>query len=98
MNINHITIAGKEYPVKFTFSVLAALERETDHKNILNEIQDWGVNDAIVMAYLGCKKADPNFNMTVEEVGDGFTGESLDQVFKAFTSQMAEALGVTEKK
>lgn len=95
--MNKISLSGKDYPIKFTMSVLAGIERETDHKNILNEVMDLGVNDAIVMAYLGCKKADSDFNMTLEEVGDAFNGETIAQVFEAFASDMANVMG-NEKK
>lgn len=94
---NMITLSGKKFPIRFTMAVLAGIERETEHKNILNEVMDLGVNDAIVMAYLGCKKADPDFNMTLEEIGDAFTGETIMQVFDAFASDMSQVMS-TEKK
>lgn len=94
--MNQITL-DKPRTVRFTFSVLAEMERMTDHKNILNETQNFGLNDAVIMAYLGCKKADPTFNMTLEEVGDLMTGESLEQVFKAFASDMNSIMS-SEKK
>lgn len=94
--MNQITL-DKPRPVRFTFSVLAEMERMTDHKNILNETQDFGLNDAVVMAYLGCKKADKDFRMTLEEVGDHMSGESLEQVFKAFAADMTSIMA-SEKK
>lgn len=88
----------EDYPVKFTISVLAALERETEHKNILNELMDFGLNDSIVLAYLGLKKADPNFNMTLEEVGDAFILEvTMVQVFEAFASDMSQVMSTGKK-
>lgn len=78
--------------------VLSQVERDTDHKNILAEYQDWGLHDALVMAYHGCRKADPNFNMTLEEIGDAFELETLTEVFSAFKSDMETQTDKAEKK
>jgi hypothetical protein len=94
--MNQVTL-DKPRPVRFTFSVLAEMERMTDHKNILNETQDFGLNDAVIMVYLGCKKADPDFSMTLEEVGDHMRGQSLEQVFKAFAEDMTTIMAGEKK-
>lgn len=96
--MNQITLGKKKYPIRFTMFVLSQVEQETDHKNILAEITDWGLHDALTMAYYGCRKANPDFNMSLEEIGDLFEPETLTEVFNAFTKDMVRESAEPEKK
>ncbi|MEM7298208.1 MAG: hypothetical protein AAF391_08085 [Bacteroidota bacterium] len=95
---NEIILGDKKYPIKFNYMVLAQIERESEHKNILNEIDELGVYDAILMAYLGCKAADKDFALTMEEVGELFKSETLVEVFKFFIEDMGNLNSDSEKK
>ena len=94
---NTITLGEKEYPVRFTWMVLGQVEKETG-LNALNSIENIGINDSIALAYYGLKKANPDFKMSIEEVGDAFTGKTFSEVFNAFSNDMATEKAKSEKK
>ena len=92
---NQVTLNNKKYSIRFTYSVLAEIERETG-KSFLNFDPDkLNVGDCIIMAYYGCRKADKEFNLSAEQVGDYFTGETFTEVFTAFAHDMQ---GESKKK
>ena len=94
--MSKITIEGKAYSMRFTYSVLASIERETG-KSFLNfDLDKIGVGDCIVMAYYGIKKAHPEFDLTIEDVGDNIGGGDFEIIFKQFTEDMSK--GNSEKK
>lgn len=94
---NHVTLNDKKYPVRFTYSVLAKIEKETGKSFLQFDLDKIDVGDVIVMAYYGCLKADPEFKLSIEDVGDAFHANSFTEVFEAFTNDMAKPMK-SEKK
>lgn len=94
---NHVTLNGKKHPVRFTYSVLANIEKETGKSFLQFDPDKIDVGDCIVMAYYGCRKANPDFKLSIEDVGDSFHQDSFVEIFQAFTEDMAKPMK-SEKK
>lgn len=86
----------KQRSVRFNYYTLGQIEKETG-KSFLNfDPESIGIGDSIIMAYYGCKCADPDFDLTIEQVGEHFKSKTFSELFEAFTNDMIRLNG--EKK
>lgn len=94
---NHVTLNNKKYPVRFTYSVLAKIEQETGKSFLSFDPDNICVGDCIVMAYYGLRKANPDFDLSIDDVGDAFEADTFTEVFQAFTEDMAKKAEAVKK-
>lgn len=99
---NKITLAGTEYPIKFTYSALMELERKTKKtfSEIAQQLGRGSMTLIIEIAFVGLKTAarinKGKFKLSIEELGDIMTPESLLEVTTLFGEAFAPQEASTE--
>lgn len=94
---NHtITIAGKDYRMEFNLYALMEFERSTG-KNTLMGIQEFNTRDSLELTRCGIKGANPDFDMTIEEIGKHMKAQNLNTVMIAFAEDQGADLEQKEK-
>lgn len=90
-----IKLEGKEYPVKFTYSALMELEKRTkkNFSEIAAELGRGNMTLLVEIAFVGMKTAarinKEKFKLTLENVGDLLTPNSLIEVTNLFGESFA---------
>ena len=82
---------------KFRFDFNAMAEYEEEFNRSPSDIKGLGASNARNVAYIGFKEADPDFDLSVKEVGQAMTLETMNEVLAAFSSDMSTLTGDDEE-
>ena len=85
----------KERDIRLDFNALAEYEELTGRKGF--DMENLGVKEYRALAYAGCKSADKDFKLTIEQVGDYMYKQGLD-VIGQVTSALINDFPKSEKK
>jgi hypothetical protein len=98
--MNHVTIDGKELPVLFDMQALADFQLITGHNpfEIFGGKVKIAANEMIVLAYVGLKGANEDFEMTQREVGRKLKAKNFDEIIKALTEDLKDVIGAEDEK
>lgn len=77
--------------------MISKIEQETGKSFLQFGPDKINVGDCIIMAYYGCLKANPDFDLSIEDVGDAFHADSFTEVFEAFTQDMCKSMETGKK-
>ena len=94
-----LKIPGKEprkFSFRFDFNAMAEYEEMFDRSP--TDIKGLGVSNARNIAYIGFREADPDFDLTIKEVGMAMNTEMVTKVFEAFASDMSTLNGGEAKE
>ena len=89
----------KKREIRLDFNALAEYEDLTGRKGF--DMDNLGVKEYRALAYAGCKSADKDFDLTIEEVGDFMYKEGLDvigQVTEAIINDFPKVKGDKKKE
>ena len=88
----------KERDIRLDFNALVEYEDLTGRKGF--DMDNLGVKEYRALAYAGCKSAEKDFNLTIEEVGNYMYKEGLDvigQVTNALINDFPKSKGEKKK-
>ena len=85
-----LKIPGKQprkFSFRFDFNAMAEYEELFDKSP--TDIKGMGASNTRNIAYIGFKEADPDFDLTLKEVGTAMTMDVFNKVIEAFSRDMS---------
>ena len=106
MNYEIIELGGKDFPIFFGFNGLRKYcgLTGTSLNSLMNLGQDMTLDEALKLVLVGieegCRKADQEFNLTIDELGDMLDTDmtGLTRALEIFGNQMGQNVTTPGKK